>query len=357
YVLVASANEQTASLKLSLQGNAQTGFFEVATAESVAFLKSADDVITFKSGDEFEFTGYYKKQTDVKTSTIAENTTIECEFGIEKPEIFENGAIKAGFSISETKKVYFSQGNLQYQASTKTWRFAENQFDVIGTGNNNISSTYNGWIDLFGWGTSGWDSGAKSYQPYSCAANNQYYYPGGGSSPESLTGAFANADWGVYNAILNGGNQAGQWRTLTRSECEYLIKTRTNASSKKGMASVNGVNGLILLPDDWTLPEGIVFSSGVAEDNGIEYYATVNNYSLSEWSKMEANGAIFLPTTGQRDVTDARNFSLFANYWLSTAATLNFPYSLCFQSDICVVTKTGPSYFHGSAVRLVQDVE
>ncbi|MCR4801370.1 MAG: T9SS type A sorting domain-containing protein, partial [Bacteroidales bacterium] len=73
YVLVASANGQTASLKISLQENAQAGIFEVATAESVAFLKSADDVITFNEGEEFEFTGYYKKQTDVKTSAIIES--------------------------------------------------------------------------------------------------------------------------------------------------------------------------------------------------------------------------------------------------------------------------------------------
>ena len=35
------------------------------------------------------------------------------------------------FSVSATKKVYFSQGNLQYQASTKTWWFAERQYDYI----------------------------------------------------------------------------------------------------------------------------------------------------------------------------------------------------------------------------------
>ena len=69
YVLVASANDQTASLKLSLQGNAQAGIFEVAATEPVAFLKAADDVIAFNEGETFEFTGYYKKQTDVKTAS------------------------------------------------------------------------------------------------------------------------------------------------------------------------------------------------------------------------------------------------------------------------------------------------
>ena len=62
----------------------------------------------------------------------------------------DNGAIKAAFSVSADKKVYFSKGNLQYQASTGTWRFAENQYDIIGEDNANISSTYSGWIDSSG---------------------------------------------------------------------------------------------------------------------------------------------------------------------------------------------------------------
>ena len=36
------------------------------------------------------------------------------------------------FSVSSTKQVHFSQGNLQYQASTNTWRFAEMQWDFVG---------------------------------------------------------------------------------------------------------------------------------------------------------------------------------------------------------------------------------
>ena len=67
------------------------------------------------------------------------------------------GALKGLFSVSASKKVCFAQGNLQYQASTNTWRFAENQYDALTTENTNVSATYVGWIDLFGWGTSGYD--------------------------------------------------------------------------------------------------------------------------------------------------------------------------------------------------------
>ena len=66
---------------------------------------------------------------------------------------------KIGFSVSEGKQVIFSPGNLQYHPKNDQWRFAENQYDRIGEANKNVSVTYDGWIDLFGW--SGSDGSAK----------------------------------------------------------------------------------------------------------------------------------------------------------------------------------------------------
>ena len=43
------------------------------------------------------------------------------------------------FSVSDTKTVYFSKGNLQYQPKKKIWRFAEHQWDMIGEANANVS--------------------------------------------------------------------------------------------------------------------------------------------------------------------------------------------------------------------------
>ena len=42
------------------------------------------------------------------------------------------GALPGLFSVGEGKQVYFSKGNLQYRATTRTWRFAEHQYDIIG---------------------------------------------------------------------------------------------------------------------------------------------------------------------------------------------------------------------------------
>lgn len=54
------------------------------------------------------------------------------------------------FSVSTTKQVQFSKGNLQYTQSTKTWAFATQQYGAIGIDNMNESNLADK-IDLFSW--------------------------------------------------------------------------------------------------------------------------------------------------------------------------------------------------------------
>ena len=240
-----------------------------------------------------------------------------------------NGAMPGLFSVSAMQQVHFSQGNLQYQASTNTWRFAEHQYDYVGSANSNISSTYSGWIDLFGWGTSGWNSGANCYQPWSTSSWYGDYYPGG-SSANGLTGAYAEADWAWYNAISNGGNVTHQWRTLTQSEWDYLLNNRTNASSKRGPGNINGVGGLFILPDNWTLPSGCPqFNPGLTSSYGDW---TRNSYTLAQWAEMEVAGAIFLPAAGVRRGTNVYEAGLYSSYWSSTPLNGGFAYRIDFGS-------------------------
>ncbi|MCQ2605871.1 MAG: hypothetical protein MJ204_04935 [Bacteroidales bacterium] len=216
----------------------------------------------------------------------------------------ENGRINAKFSISADKQVYFSQGNLQYQASTKTWRFAENQYDLIGDDNENISSTYDGWIDLFGFGTSGYGDS----HPYNSGEYDSY--------PNSYSIGLiseTNYDWGYYNSISNGGGESGLWRTLTGEEWNYLFSSRTNAANLYGAAQVNGVNGVVILPDAWTLPDGVSFTKGFSATLLYE----LNTYTTTDWEKMEANGAVFLPAVGYRLTTTVNDAGVDGYYWSS----------------------------------------
>ena len=259
-----------------------------------------------------------------------------------------NGASNARFSVSSNKQVRFSRGNLQYQASTNTWRFAEHQYDCIGADNANISSTYSGWIDLFGWGTSGWNSGATCYQPWSTSGTASDYYPGGVYT-NSLTGAYANADWGVYNAISNGGNRPGMWRTMTHDEWVYLFTGRPNALSKYGLATVEGQMGMIILPDNWTTPSGLNFTPDTNSYN-------TNVYTAASWTQMESNGAIFLPSAGHRWVTQIIGVGVEGEYWSSTYhdGDVRYAYNVHFRESYLNTGWSG-SRFDARSVRLVMD--
>ena len=248
------------------------------------------------------------------------------------------GALKGLFSVSASKKVCFAQGNLQYQASTNTWRFAENQYDALTTENTNVSATYDGWIDLFGWGTSGYD---EKY-PYMISTTPSDYGNGSDEIEKTLY------DWGLNNAIINAGNKAGLWRTLTKDEWNYLINKRPNAKELCSHGSVNGVWGIILLPDDFICPENLFFTP-----NSNNYYT--NDYTEEEWIELEKNGAVFLPASGYRIATNISNMGKCGSYWSSSVCNSG-PYYFDFtQQDMYACYSINFSY--AFSVRLVKDFE
>lgn len=208
-----------------------------------------------------------------------------------------DGKLCGAFSVSATKVVYFSQGNLQayYNGSSWTWKFATNQYDYIGekaanvsiTGNGTVST--NGTVDLFGWSTT-----------------NTYYGIHNSTDNNVYSGTFR--DWGT-NPIENGGNTANAWRTLTVDEWTYLLYTRTTASGiRYAKAIVNGKNGLILLPDNWN--SGFYTLSNT-NDSKADY--TSNEITSYVWKTyLQELGAVFLPAAGER----------FTDYKTSTQTTI-----------------------------------
>ncbi len=235
------------------------------------------------------------------------------------------GGVNSRFSIGNTTQVYFSQGNLQFQASTNTWRFAENQWDAIGEDNANISDSYDGWIDLFGWGT------GDDPNPTQCTAFNSDY--------ESFV------DWGS-NPISNGGNTANLWRTLTDDEWDYLLFSRVTISGVRyAKATVNGVAGLIILPDDWS-------SSYYTLNNANGGAYENNTISLTTWeSVFEAHGAVFLPAAGIRGGTTVYYAGMDGFYWSSTSE--NSESANCFEFSESFFGLIGNERYCGQSVRLV----
>ena len=236
------------------------------------------------------------------------------------------------FSVSADKQVTFSKGNLQYHPANDEWRFAENQTDYIGDANSNCYSTYNGWLDLFGWSTNASNFGVST------STYNSHY-----------SGSFV--DWGT-NKI--GNDAPNTWRTLTYNEWYYVVFNRPNASSLNGVAQVNGVNGLILLPDNWTCPAGVTFKSGFHNNYGVEYYAAYQTFTADQWSKLEAAGAVFLPAAGGRYGSYVEYVQGLGYYWSATEDDSNYAYCLNFRSGEAYMSRGGRNF--GQSVRLVKDL-
>ena len=272
------------------------------------------------------------------------------------------------FATSSTTSVVFSPGNLQYigTAATPYWKFADYQHEMIGRERQNkVGASYD--RDLFGWGTSGWNNGNLLYQPYSLTAsysspysseNGYGYGPTNGTSYlNDLTGSCEQSDWGAHNAIRNGGNAAGQWRTLTNAEWTYVFNTRPGATigGQSGVrfvkAVVNDVNGVVLFPDNYVHPAGVTAPSSV--NNGSVYYND-NCYQKADWALMEGGGAIFLPAAGIRSNASVSSNGTMGYYWSSTHNETAYAYSMTF-SQYNLSLGNVSERFCGFSVRLVRD--
>ena len=208
-----------------------------------------------------------------------------------------DGALRGRFTINAAgDQIVFSQGSLQFNpqagthaapgdpAANGVFRFANNQWQRA----EGIHANLDNWFDTFQWGI----------------ANDTVV------SGTSQTNADF-VDFGTH-AISNGGDAINTWRTLTAAEWHYLFIDRPNAQHLFGVAKVNEVVGVVILPDRWSAPVGSTFMS--APESGMRYqagenfgygdyytsssYFNANNtYSGEQWAAMEAAGAVFLPGT------------------------------------------------------------
>ena len=241
----------------------------------------------------------------------------------------ERGKRVGIFSVGEGKYVSFSQGNLQYIQSTKTWHFAKEQYEYIGKGN--ITNGQLGQIiDMFGWSA---DADPANKWGVTIAE-------------EGFDGDFV--DWGL-NYIH--GEAPGSWRTLSPDEWSYLISCRQHATELWGVAQVAGVNGVIILPDRWSPTDGLPFVAGINE-NG---YAAQQTLSVEQWQLMEELGAVFLPAAGGRNGASLAfsHIDSVGWYWLSKPTDPGKASCVRFECNLMVQRNGGRQA--GLSVRLVHD--
>ena len=262
--------------------------------------------------------GQHKLTITGKTFTKVMNQTVNMQKGVFY-------AIKCAhkFSVSASRQVFFSPGNFEYYnrsdyGSIANWggdmgnfytddradcaRFSPNQWDRKLAANRQegryglitraVPAT-NTWIDLFGWGT----------------GTIPGYNRADASSTSATIGYDQFNDWGTFygDKLNNNSHCVGSWFTLSRTQWSYLLNLTSNdkRSGKCRIGSVNGVNGLIIAPDDFnqSLPQTISSTD------------FVNNY--------QKKGVVFLPAGGHMNylanVNHSWGFSQEVNgYWTST---------------------------------------
>ena len=229
------------------------------------------------------------------------------------------------FSVSATKQVSFAPGNLQYMPSRKIWRFAPDQTKIIGEYNKNLSDTYNGWVDLFGYSSATTNFGAIT------STDNVGYW-----------GDFI--DWAV-NTI--GADAPNTWHSLSSAEWMYMISSRNNAANLCGLATVEDIHGAIILPDNWANPRGISFVPRVSRE--VSKFSD-NILPFADWKLLEQEGAIFLPVTGQRTGNKVDAPSKNGFYWTSSGI------KRFVLNEIHGLYTMDRAYCEGNAVRLAKEL-
>ena len=244
------------------------------------------------------YTINYDGQTASFTVSIenwATGQSDEISFGLPK------GALPGEFSVSPTKKVHFSKGNLyakktgessddgpDIKPDTKagdsgwTWGFYDNQYDYnsLSKGLTKRRATADdNEIDLFSWGYGPWSTNPIT--------------------KECLTGY---GDYETFKPSEDWGSQIGDgttWRTLTIAEWEYLFnyddtgmsgvdyRNDTRAGLYARDVTVMGQAGcLILYPDGYDKAK--VVSNGDT--------STYNNETA--WTNAQNSGVVCLPSAG-----------------------------------------------------------
>ncbi|MBR6492371.1 MAG: BACON domain-containing protein [Paludibacteraceae bacterium] len=380
-ILVSRKGKPAATLSVdptSITSPAEGGDFTVTIKSNYAWTASLSGTKIFsvsaKKGDgDGKIIVTVKPTTEEReaTGTIIIKTTYGNEQATVKihREAYEKPKNPYYFSVEDGKYVYFSKGNLQYHPRNKSWRFAEDQYDMLGKDIEeffNISNPldsrdkHDGWIDLFMYGSSG-----ATFEPYEV----DYYFKVE-QYPVKTSIAGTDNDWGVWltkkgklstDATSCGRVGNRQWRTLTELEWIYLFYGRSWKIKDRAMcAIVNYVKGIVLLPDNFVMPSGVdtqfkylTYSNPIYEGS----YAD-NTIIASTWSKLEQAGAVFLPATGTVD-SSFKWYDYFG-YWSADVKVTDGKTEAIIlwgpkgdSGDILTYNVT-PAHFH--AVRLVQDV-
>ena len=342
-------NELVINFVGTVTTNNNTGTVDTYGTGTTRYAVLPDDQVEVTEGtiSADNYTGTFSIPTAAYTNAFLTDATMSLTAAPSIP----TGAINGLFKVSATQQVYFSKGNLQYigSASTPYWKFADNQWDYLGTTTGQNSTNQNVDRDLFGWGT--WTGSATN--PANTSSNDSDY------------------SWDNSDFIQTLSNGSGTWRTLTKDEWVYLFNTRasgatvtttsgTTNDARYTQATINtdgtGVNGIILFPDGVTIASGEATSWG--NINSSSQWTEATKCTAAQWTDLADKGCVFLPAAGYRTNASVFNLDTHGYYWSSTyhspSTNEKQAWQLIFYKN-CVQPEYGVDRHYGRSVRLVQD--
>lgn len=244
----------------------------------------------------------------------------------------QQGALFGTFSVSGSKQVHFSQGNLKYNSGT--WSFHTNQYDYYGVTGQNMSTDN---MDLFFWAGSGKNYGATdSYDATGDAADDVVNWGECGIS-------------GTWSTLTGGSGSSAEWYYLFNTRTASTVGATANASYAKAYL-FGTTHGVILFPDNYTHPTDVAAPTGINATGNTSW--NDNTYNATDWAKMEAAGAVFLPAAGYRPGSKVGSAGDFGVYWSSSADDGNRARSILFDGNSLDAGINGIRSY-GRSVRLV----
>ena len=354
-------------LKIDFNGKKVQGAFSLAstvTAGTSTIATSAtsgdDDIITITglTGASRNYnvnlplpTGSYTDVTitaynssDLLLLTITRPLKISGNYTASRAKGLKVAAVLPAFSVSASKKVAFSPGNLQYKENAEQykWRFAPHQYDCTTSWNTSK------WVDHFNWGT--W-TGDNPNPILVTSDESQCIWRSGDFKKESL--------------LEDESQRCYDWYTLSSGEWSYLFDTRASGSIVNGtenarytMASINTdgtkVTGIILFPD------GVAIAASEATEWGAINEATewATKCTSAQWTALAAKGCTFLPATGERwgVSTSISKVNKKVNYWSSTIHGAYQAFCVYFTTPSDFYSSLSNNRTYGYSVRLVRSV-
>ncbi len=266
--------------------------------------KYNDLTISFNTTDKRVCTMHSTTMPEVKHNTV-------CRLTLTGTAFEKNPVLPGVFTVDENgTKVRFAQGNLFWDGDS--FEFEDNQYDY----------------------PSAWDASHVGHFYWSrnaSVATAESFSDSGALDGDVL---FTNATEPGAKTDFTVGGISGKFRTLSMLEWKYILEGK---NSRSKTASVCGINGKVIAPDD--------FSGTLA-----------GSYDSDQWRTAESQGVVFLPAAGSRFDAGIEDTTTNGYYWSSAPwARYNAQMAL-FECQYSFINFMDTSRSWACAIRLVEDV-